>query len=203
MQTSRADTNEKKHQHVLALLDLSLPVGSHHNGREIVEGIAKATLLLQVAQQSKTSLAYNILCSSKPEFNSSIASMKQLLGPTRVKQCEGFRLHACLHATLNRTPTGTETPSCLASHHMPFKTRVEPLSRCMHPAEYWLTWRSVLQSGMGRRSMRLRWQETLNPRSVSLPSWETRFPMPWRRTFLLMVRAEGVAPAIQYRQYTT
>ena len=47
---------------------------SHHGGKEIAEGIAKATLplLLEAAQQCKTSLAFNVLVSAKPDFNSSI-----------------------------------------------------------------------------------------------------------------------------------
>ena len=58
-----------RHQIILALVDLALPENSHHNSTEIVEGISRATLLLQAASQCKTSLSCNYLCSSNAVVN--------------------------------------------------------------------------------------------------------------------------------------
>ncbi len=84
-------------QRVLALVDLALPLSSYPSSEKIVEGIAKATLLLQVVQQAKTTLTYHVICTTKPDTNSCSNTMRELIK----SRCEGSdMLQRCLQTPL-------------------------------------------------------------------------------------------------------
>ncbi len=86
-------TTPKVQQRMLALVDLALPLGSCPAAESIVEGIAKAGLLFQVAQQAARPLAYNIMCTSKPDTTSCSMAMRDL---ARGKRERPFVMHLSL-----------------------------------------------------------------------------------------------------------
>ena len=59
----------ERHHRVLAILDISSPSKSYHSGDEIVFSSVKIAHLLQVIQQCKTSLIFQVICSGNSHAN--------------------------------------------------------------------------------------------------------------------------------------
>lgn len=85
------------HQHVLALVDLSLPRGA--DPEQLIEAVARSCLLLQAVQQCRTSLAYNVLCSSKADYNQALTTLKGLQLRGKRRNCGCSMQHAAQGCT--------------------------------------------------------------------------------------------------------
>jgi hypothetical protein len=80
-------------QSILALIDLAISNKSQNFSDDLVNGIAKASLLFQAARTSKASFVYNTICSKKSEFASTAATIKAL-SRSKCRRPFVYTLHA-------------------------------------------------------------------------------------------------------------
>ena len=90
----------ERHLRVLALLDISSPSKSYHSGDEIVFTYVKIAHLLQVIQQCKTSLLFQVICSGNSHANVISSSLNVFKSLRPGKTCE----EALCHEPLNPDP---------------------------------------------------------------------------------------------------
>ncbi|KAG1657385.1 hypothetical protein FOA52_007585 [Chlamydomonas sp. UWO 241] len=90
--TAQPGVDDGSTQKVLALLDLALPAATT-TSVHLLEAIAKSCQLLQAVAQCKTSLAYNVLASSKPTVQSYAKHFRELYKPKHGKPGEFVTLH--------------------------------------------------------------------------------------------------------------
>jgi len=84
--------SDHRHHRVLVLLDISSPPESYHGSGEIVEGTLRIAHLLQVVQQCKTSLIYQVVSSSCGTANAISYALNAFHNQRRGVTCESLSI---------------------------------------------------------------------------------------------------------------
>ena len=91
--------------HLLALVDLAAPISRFHADASsaIAGGAARISALIQFMHHKRVNSAYHILCTSKPDFTSTTATIKTLKSASRT--CENIPQRECPPAVDLNSPS--------------------------------------------------------------------------------------------------